>query len=236
MKIILASASPRRLELVRQLGWEVEVCAAAFDEAATLEELCGIMAEAGLLPVNFPATPAGGRVEQSHAWDWLWPFWPDGEPDAKTLAAYNAHGKALAAKRNLKKERPELAALPLLAADTIVVHGSEVLGKPRSAACARQMLRELSGDWHSVLTGFAVFSGDLFAAGVETTRVHFRKLSEREIEDYVATGEPLDKAGAYGIQGKGAILVDRIEGSYNNVVGLPLTAVYECFKRIGVIV
>jgi septum formation protein len=92
------------------------------------------------------------------------------------------------------------------------------------------MLRELSGRVHEVKTGTAVLYQDKTVLKVVTTKVFFRRLTEKEIDWYVQTGEPLDKAGAYGIQGKGAVLVERIEGSYDNVVGLPLTAVYETLK------
>ena len=106
----------------------------------------------------------------------------------------------------------------------------DILGKPRDTNDARAMLRLLSGREHAVKTGLAVFHKDRVHLHVETTRVYFRKLSDLEIDRYVETGEPMDKAGAYGIQGRGAILVSKIEGSYDNVVGLPLTALYEMMK------
>jgi len=112
----------------------------------------------------------------------------------------------------------------LLGADTVVVQEGRILGKPRSAAEAREMLSSLSGREHWVISGvFALHRGTgRGVAGTERTKVLFRGLEEREIADYVATGEPMDKAGAYGIQGVGALLVERIEGCYSNVVGLPL--------------
>lgn len=96
------------------------------------------------------------------------------------------------------------------------------------------MLIRLSGKCHRVLTGVAVLYEEQQLVEVTETKVWFRNLSEAEIGAYVATGEPLDKAGAYGIQGRGAILVDRIEGCYNNVVGLPLTRLYQMMAQIGV--
>ena len=114
----------------------------------------------------------------------------------------------------------------ILAADTLVF-GDEVLGKPHSAEEAKRMLAELSGRWHSVYTGVTMIdtrSGKTLSRA-DVTRVHFVALTAQDIDAYVATGEPLDKAGAYGIQGRGGMLIDRIEGSYSNVVGLPMALV-----------
>lgn len=114
----------------------------------------------------------------------------------------------------------------ILAADT-VVFADEVLGKPHTAGEARRMLTELSGRWHSVYTGVTMIdtrSGKMLSRA-DVTRVHFVALTAEDIDAYVATGEPLDKAGAYGIQGRGGMLIDRIEGSYSNVVGLPMALV-----------
>lgn len=124
----------------------------------------------------------------------------------------------------------------VIGADTIVALDGELLGKPRSEAEAQAMLQRLAGRTHSVVTGVAVVdarSGHV-AAGTETTRVTFRPLRSSEIARYVATGEPLDKAGAYGIQGKGALLVSRIEGCYPNVVGLPLVRLAQLLSEFGV--
>ena len=114
----------------------------------------------------------------------------------------------------------------ILAADTLVF-GDEVLGKPHSAEEARRMLAGLSGRWHSVYTGVTMIdtrSGKTLSRA-DVTRVHFVALTAQDIDAYVATGEPLDKAGAYGIQGRGGMFIDRIEGSYSNVVGLPMALV-----------
>ena len=114
----------------------------------------------------------------------------------------------------------------ILAADTLVF-GDEVLGKPHSAEEAKRMLAELSGRWHSVYTGVTMIdtrSGKTLSRA-DVTRVHFVALTAQDIDAYVATGEPLDKAGAYGIQGRGGMFIDRIEGSYSNVVGLPMALV-----------
>ena len=125
----------------------------------------------------------------------------------------------------------------VIAADTIVVVGDSILGKPVDAADARRMLSMLSGREHEVITGLAVMDAASRRSSVRTavTQVCFRKLSEREISAYVATGEPLDKAGAYGIQERGALLVERIEGCYSNVVGLPLSLLGEMLANFGII-
>ena len=123
--------------------------------------------------------------------------------------------------------------LPLLAADTIVTADGKILGKPKDRDEASRMLHFLSGRSHEVKTGTALFYKGRALVTVTTTAVRFRRLSDREIEDYIATGEPMDKAGAYGIQGLGTLLVEGIRGSYDNVVGLPLTAVYEMMKTLG---
>lgn len=123
--------------------------------------------------------------------------------------------------------------LPVLAADTTVVCAGEILGKPADAADAARILRRLSGRWHTVFTGVALAT-DTLAVQVVETRVRFRTLSESEIAAYWASGEPADKAGAYGIQGLGGALVARIEGSYSNVVGLPLAETVALLDACGI--
>ena len=126
------------------------------------------------------------------------------------------------------------AAGTTLAADTVVVADGHVLGKPADAAEARRILRRLSGVEHQVITGFVLRRGTAEHAEAVVTRVWFRALSDAEIDRYVATGESLDKAGAYGIQGEGCSLVERIEGSYTNVVGLPLAEVLRAIAALEV--
>lgn len=185
MRVILASSSPRRLQLLQQIGIEAEVHPAAFDELA------------------------GGK-----------------EADKVVLA--NAVGKCRAVSADCGD------AVPVVAADTVVVMDGQILGKPKDAADAVRMLTELSGRTHKVLTGVAVsFQGRQLAEVCET-EVVFRTLTAAEIVDYVATGEPLDKAGAYGIQGRGAVFVEKINGGYNNVVGLPLTRLHLMLAKLGV--
>jgi len=121
---------------------------------------------------------------------------------------------------------------PVLGADTVVVAAGEILGKPKDARDAVRMLRLLSGRWHSVLTGVCLLAGGQAAVESESTRVHFAPLSEDEILDYVASGEPMDKAGAYAIQGLASKFIDRIEGCYFNVVGLPVSRVYRLLSTL----
>jgi septum formation protein len=124
----------------------------------------------------------------------------------------------------------------VISADTIVVVDKTVLGKPRNNAEAFRMLGLLQGRGHEVITGVCVYRGDpLFCAEhSEVTRVFFRTPKKIEIEAYIRTGEPADKAGAYGIQGRGALLVERIEGCYSNVVGLPLSALGLMLRQVGI--
>lgn len=126
----------------------------------------------------------------------------------------------------------------VLGADTVVVIDTTILGKPANEDEARRMLRSLSGRTHRVLTGIVLFNGTEAWADIEETIVHFRALDDLEIAEYAATGEALDKAGAYGIQGAASKFVHRIEGCYFNVVGLPISRVYSfirsslrCFER-----
>ena len=123
----------------------------------------------------------------------------------------------------------------VLAADTTVVVDDAVLGKPGGAAEARRMLRRLSGRAHRVVSGIALGRAvpPRLTTAVSSTRVTLRPLSDAEIRWYVDTGEPLDKAGAYGAQGKGGLLVERYEGSFSNVVGLPLEKLYELWRSCG---
>ncbi len=114
----------------------------------------------------------------------------------------------------------------VLAADTTVVMGSEIMGKPEDAADAVRMLRALSGRRHEVMTGVCLRQDDEIVRDIATTAVWFAPLSDTEIADYVASGEPMDKAGAYAIQGLASRFIDRIDGSYSNVVGLPVALTY----------
>ncbi len=125
----------------------------------------------------------------------------------------------------------------ILSADTIVVQDRNILGKPRDRAEAMAMLASLSGGWHEVVTGFCVLRDEdgLAVCRTVSTRVHMALNPHDMLAAYIATGEPMDKAGAYGIQGVGAFLVDEVQGSYTNVVGLPLRSVLNILLEIGAI-
>ena len=249
MKMILASGSPRRYNLLKLIGWDVEVKSLPFAEAETVcdaEDALNALRKKIVLDPAQQKDPAEGKISFAAAisdkYVELSPAIQNSgghvtglfsEKDlgllspyrnADLVCAYNALGKGKAAANVLG------TAVPVVAADTIVVLGETILGKPADAADAKRMLRELSGRAHEVKTGTAVLYQGKTVLTVVTTNVFFRKLTGKEIDWYVQTGEPLDKAGAYGIQGKGAVLVEKIEGSYDNVVGLPLTAVYEILK------
>jgi len=121
----------------------------------------------------------------------------------------------------------------VIAADTIVVCEGKVLGKPKTEAEAAEMLRLLSGRDHQVMTGCTVVRGEMSVTFTEVTDLHFRSLSQKEIENYVASGEPMDKAGAYGIQGGAALFCERMVGDYYNVMGLPVCRLGQVLKTLA---
>lgn len=175
MKLILASASPRRRELLATLGHPFEVMVPEIDETPFPDEKPRAYAE---------------RLAEEKA------------------SAVNASGI-------------------IIAADTIVVHHQKILGKPRDAAHAHTMLSALSGDRHEVITGVCLrYEGHIQVFSART-EVLFRMVQDSEIEAYIATGDPMDKAGAYAIQGGAAHMVQSISGSYTNVVGLPLCELHQ---------
>lgn len=175
--ITLASASPRRRELLGAAGVEVEVRPADVDET------------------------------------------PDPQERPRWYVERVARAKAMA----VHGER-------VLAADTIVVLDGEILGKPLDPEAAAATLRRLAGRQHEVMTAVVLRTGHVLRSRLVRTRVSFRPLTDDEIAAYVATGEPLDKAGAYGIQGRGGALVDRVVGSYTNVIGLPMRETLELLR------
>jgi septum formation protein len=179
--LVLASASPRRADLLRVAGIEFTVRVADIDETQLPDEA----------PHDYVAR----------------------------LARQKAQAVA----------RPDET---VLGADTTVVIGNEIAGKPVDATDARRMLRLLSGQWHEVLTAVALVNNDTVWSEVAVTRVKFAAMSEAEIDWYVETGEPFDKAGAYGIQGFASRFVESIEGNYANVVGLPIQVVYRMLKEL----
>lgn len=183
MDLILASGSPRRLELLRQIGVEPKVVVSHSEEEKKA------------------ASPA-------------------------ELVQHNALVKG----RDVVRKTGD--AVPVLAADTVVALDGSILGKPGTPEKARAMLHRLSGRTHQVLTGLALFYRGKVWQHVEVTEVTFAELTDREIDQYAATGEPLDKAGAYGIQGRAALFIPSIRGSYSNVVGLPLAPLRTIFAEL----
>lgn len=149
----------------------------------------------------------------------------DPEKDPREEVARVSRAKALAVVRKTSDV--------VIAADTIVVCGGQVLGKPADEADAFSMLRLLSGRDHQVMTGLTVLRGDKAMVCTEVTDIHFRELTDREILDYIATGEPMDKAGSYGIQGGAALFAQRLDGDYYNVVGLPVCRLGQILTQIA---
>jgi septum formation protein len=196
-RVILASQSPRRRELMGLLGIDFEVVA----------------------PPEDVDLPPGTTTQE---------ILSEKEPESLVTARALAKAQAVAARI------PEAV---VVGADTVVALDGKVFGKPRDSEHASEMLRALSGRTHLVASGVAVVRArpePLTLSGVATAQVRFRTLSDSEISAYLETGEPLDKAGAYGIQGRGGILVDRIEGCYFSVVGLPMATLAQLLRRSGV--
>ncbi len=183
--IILASASPRRQELLKNAGIAFEV-----------------------RPANIPEVPHAGEAPVA-------------------FAERMARDKARAG-RLLLPERI------ILAADTVVAVENEILGKPANADDAACMLRLVSGRTHAVITSVCLAAQGFEDVRSETTAVEFSRMTEAEIREYVATGEPMDKAGAYAIQGRASRWITRVDGDYSNVVGLPLELVLKMLKQHGV--
>ena len=192
-KIILASASPRRRELLAQIGLEFEVKVSNKEEVYTCTKPHKIVEELALMK-------------------------------AENVAS------------DLQAEGVELKNTIVIGADTIVVRDEEILGKPKNEDYAYEILLSLQGRAHEVYTGVAILSynnaceKEIINHAVET-KVHVHEMSEEEIRAYIATGDPMDKAGAYGIQGSFAAYIDGIEGDYYNVVGLPVSYVYQQLKK-----
>ena len=182
MQLILASASPRRRELLSLFHIPFIVRVADIDESMD------------------PARPAAEEVAR--------------------VSALKAHAVA--------REEEDI----IIAADTIVVCRDKILGKPHSEEEAREMLSLLSGRDHQVMTGCTVLRGETCVTFTEITDLHFKVLSRKEIDSYVASGEPMDKAGAYGIQGGAALFCERMDGDYYNVVGLPVCHLGQVLKEI----
>ena len=199
VRLILASASPRRAELLRSAGYEFETRPVEIDERP----------QNGEAPVAY--------VERLAL-----------EKSARALSELS--GPANHLRQGYGGQ--EAGHYVLLAADTAVVVGDEILGKPKDADESRRMLRRLSGRSHLVMTGVCLRTTQRSVSHVEITSVTFASLTEAQIAWYVASGEGLDKAGAYAIQGLASRFIPRIEGSYSNVVGLPITVVGDLIQRL----
>ena len=186
-KVILASASPRRAEILRTVGWPFETLPVDIDEARQQDE------------------GAAAYVER------------------------------LAREKAQRAREVRGSDSMVIGADTIVVIDKEILGKPRDEDDAHRMLSQLSGCWHQVLTGVALIGGASAETRVahEETEVKFAVMSADEIDWYVSSGEPMDKAGAYAIQGLGSRFIEGIQGDYFNVVGLPVRLLYELVTAVG---
>ncbi len=182
--IVLASASPRRAELLRQIGLSFEIRPADIDE-----------------------TPGNGESPADYV---------ERLAREKALAVHLAEPKAI-----------------VIGSDTSVVLAGRILGKPRDSDDAAAMLRQLAGTTHQVMTAVAVAGANGCESRVSVTDVRFRRLADGEINAYVATGEPMDKAGGYGIQGRGGIFVEELRGSYSAVVGLPLQETAQLLAGAG---
>ena len=143
------------------------------------------------------------------------------------LASRLAHEKALAVEGGIRQTD-----LPIVAADTLVEINGEILGKPKDEADARRMLNMLSGKAHSVHTGISVILNGKEINLTDSARVFFRDIDEEELDDYIRSGDPFDKAGAYGIQGKAGAFVERIEGDFFSIMGLPICAVTKALKEL----
>ncbi len=210
-RIILASSSPRRKDLLSLLVDSFEI-----DSSAVEEERSGLTPESPLPPLSLLAGYPTLIEDDPQLWAWR---------KAIDVASSDLY---------------RLTSCLVLGADTIVVSRERVLGKPRDLEDAHEMLLLLRGTDHYVITGFALLvnhDGEttMFQAGFETTRVVMRAFSEQELEGYVATGEPFDKAGAYALQGKGGKLVASVEGCATNVIGLPLCRVRSLLENAGAI-
>jgi septum formation protein len=179
-KLVLASRSPRRAEILKAIGWPFKAVAADIDEKRFEFET---------------AVPYVRRLAQTKA---------------ETVAR-------------------DLSSGLVLGADTVVLVDEKILGQPRDAEDARRMLKLLSGRWHEVLTAVALLhtAENRLVIDHEKTRVRFAEMSEAEIDWYVETGEPMDKAGAYAVQGRAAFFIEEIQGDYFNIVGLPVRLVYK---------
>jgi septum formation protein len=223
MHLVLASASPRRAELLRAAGYAFEIVTADVDESIRPGEAPAMYVRRLAAEKSAAAQSRVARALQAR----------DGGPAASAPEALRRASPELDGSADeRRRERPALHQPVIVGADTTVVVDGDVMGKPRDAAEAATMLRRLSGRCHEVLTGVSLRHGAFEVGRVETTVVCFRALSEDELDWYVGSQEGQGKAGAYAIQGLASRFIPRIEGSYSNVVGLPLACVAELLTSL----
>lgn len=189
IRIILASKSPRRKEILERIGFFLEIMPSKADE-----------------------------------------IFYDNEPP-ETAVVRIAREKALAVQRNIKN----CADCLIIGADTVVYLGGKIIGQPQNREEAKKMLRLLQGNVHTVYTGVCLIkNGKEYAEGFSKSEVEFHPMNEKEIEWYLSSNEPMDKAGAYGVQGKGAFFIKKINGSFHNVMGFPVDIFYKLLKELEV--
>ena len=219
VRLVLASASPRRRELLSQIGLEFTVMPSTKEENATATEAGALVQELS-------------RQKAEDIWEQL--SGGQQNPDANQEQLSGADQEQISDEMrepNLDgKRQPELL---VIGADTVVCCEEKILGKPHSREAAAEMLRALQGRSHEVYTGVTLYSQSEAVTFFECTQVEFYPMTEAEISDYIDSKEPMDKAGAYGIQGLGARFVKGIRGDYNNVVGLPVGRLYQELKSHG---
>lgn len=212
VRLVLASASPRRRELLSQIGLEFTVMPSTKEENAKTTEAGALVQELSRQKaVDIWEQLSGGQGQNPDA---------DQEQISEETQEPNLNGK----------RQPELL---VIGADTVVCCEGKILGKPHSREAAAEMLTALQGRSHEVYTGVTLYSQSETVTFFECTQVEFYPMTEAEISDYIDSKEPMDKAGAYGIQGLGARFVKDIRGDYNNVVGLPVGRLYQELKSHG---
>ena len=212
VRLVLASASPRRRELLSQIGLEFTVMPSTKEENAKTTEAGALVQELSRQKaVDIWEQLSGGQGQNPDA---------DQEQISEETQEPNLNGK----------RQPELL---VIGADTVVCCEGKILGKPHSREAAAEMLTALQGRSHEVYTGVTLYSQSETVTFFECTQVEFYPMTEVEISEYIDSKEPMDKAGAYGIQGLGARFVKGIRGDYNNVVGLPVGSLYQELKSHG---
>jgi len=212
VRLVLASASPRRRELLSQIGLEFTVMPSTKEENAKTTEAGALVQELSRQKaVDIWEQLSGGQGQNPDA---------DQEQISEEIQEPNLNGK----------RQPKLL---VIGADTVVCCEGKILGKPHSREAAAEMLTALQGRSHEVYTGVTLYSQSETVTFFECTQVEFYPMTEVEISEYIDSKEPMDKAGAYGIQGLGARFVKGIRGDYNNVVGLPVGHLYQELKSRG---